>query len=465
MYESEVMILTGAGASIPCGVPGTAGMADRFEEEMQGTEYEDTYTLLRDLGASADVEDILELSNSILTFADDSVQNLVEKCVAPRGGSNPLDRFHSHWSDYESEIDDFRDKMFDWITDTCLEIDQSTARNIYTGIVRAAADRNVPVFTTNYDAVLDYVAREQDIPIVDNFVEDARGREFWDENLASFHGDGLRLVKIHGSIQWHADPDGTIEKFDHKVEKKEGGIPLERLLIFPTRFKDIYKRNYFPLYSTFTRSLGQAEVLIVIGHSLRDEYLRAAIRERLRRGDLSLVFVGPDFPAEEDLKESVTGQRERQIVYINRKVEEVHALLYQSLRDVPSRDIRSHLRQAREDLSRGRKDKISINDLPQYVEEGSEVEFEVEWDTVVGGGELTATYDPDKKKAYRWPLSLEPLDGGKEQLVVNGRQECSRRFKLTVPEEEVDKYRVRFVLEDVQGDEEDVVERVFTITS
>lgn len=463
MYKTDVMILTGAGASIPCDVPGMAGMARRFKDDSQGSQYADTYSLLRDLGASADVEDLLELSNSILTFTDEPVRDLVEVCVAPRGGKKTLRKFRGNLRDHETKVRAFRRRMFDWITDVCLQFDRATSEEIYSGIVDVAAENEVPIFTTNYDAVLDHVARELGISVVDNFFEDSRGRKFWDETLDSFHGSGLKLVKIHGSIQWHADPHETIEKLNYKALRNEEGEPLTRLLVFPTRFKDIYQRNYFPLYSAFTRTLGDASVLIVIGHSLRDEYLKAAIRERLGRGEFSLIFVGPDFPAREDLEAGVRGQRERQIVYLNRKVEHVYPLLYQTLKEIPPTEMRSHIRQASQELSRGTKDKIEIDDLPQWVREGERVQFKILWDTVVGGGELRAEVDPDKNRERSHTLTIRPLDGSEGRLVTNGRKKNTRPVELTVPKDGADSYRIRFILEDVRGQRSKIVSRVLRI--
>jgi hypothetical protein len=67
-------------------------------------------------------------------------------------------------------------------------------------------------------------------------------------------------------------------------------------VIAPTRFKDIYDQHFFALYSQFLADLATSRVLIVTGHSLRDDYLRAAIIERVRKKAFSLIVIAPQFP-------------------------------------------------------------------------------------------------------------------------------------------------------------------------
>lgn len=288
------MLLTGAGASVPVGVPAMAGMASAFKESLRSrSSLTDTYDLLLELGAKPDVESLLELSNTLSESLAGGVKQLYEEASSPRGGSRHLRQFRRRVADHRAEISTFRTALLKSITHMCLGFDREHARDLYGPLVADLARYGVPVFTTNYDAVLEEAAQSRQIPIKDNFVRSSRGRWFWDPSLNAFYGDGLRLVQIHGSIQWYRDPSGRVEKIRQPATVSIEGEPLDQLVIFPTRFKDIYSTNYFPLYSSYTRTLGQARVLIVIGHSLRDEYLTAAIRDRLRDESFSLVLIDP----------------------------------------------------------------------------------------------------------------------------------------------------------------------------
>lgn len=107
---------------------------------------------------------------------------------------------------------------------------------------------------------------------------------------------------MHGAVTWYAADNGIIEKIDHDTSINPLGQNIERIVVFPTRFKDIYEQHFFSLYSHFLSALSKAECLIVVGHSLRDEYLRASIIERHLIGDFQTIIIDPIFP-EQLLKE------------------------------------------------------------------------------------------------------------------------------------------------------------------
>ncbi len=62
-------------------------------------------------------------------------------------------------------------------------------------------------------------------------------------------------------------------------------------MITPTVFKDIYQPPYYTLYDRFQETLKKSKLLIIVGHSLRDEWLRGAIVEHLDKEGL-VVYVG-----------------------------------------------------------------------------------------------------------------------------------------------------------------------------
>lgn len=464
MYNSDIMFLTGAGASMPTGIPGMAGMASEFEEHVGGdNSLEDSYNLLLEFGASKDVEEILELANDVVAFPDSKLYQLVRQTVAPQGGKKKLRKLRSRLLENVGDTERLREELLDWITAVCLDFDRPTAEHIYSDIVHLAAEENLPVFTTNYDAVLDHVARDIDIPIVDNFVEGRHGRQFWDETLSSFHGEGLKLVKIHGSIEWHATEKGVIEKLHEPAPRNREGKDLTQLLIFPTRFKDIYQQNYFPLYTAFTRTLGNASTLIVIGHSLRDAYLLAAIRERLRDRSFKLVFVGPEFRAEEDLTRPVRGPTERRVTHVNRKVQDVYPLLLQAVKEIPPDRIHAHLQQAAKQLSRGRKDKVDVDNLQRYVLRDEVIEFDVTWETIVGGVRVAAELAPEKVWEASEEVDLIPVDGDEADLEVHGMDNGTCHVALKVPDAiDVDAYGLRIKLVDPAGEPVAKKDRVLT---
>lgn len=141
-------------------------------------------------------------------------------------------------------------------------------------------------------------------------------------------------------------------------------------------------------------ALGQASTLIVIGHSLRDEYLLAAIRDRLRDPVFRLIIVDPAFPAESELTAG-EGPSDSQIVHLRGGVEYLQSLLLQLLREPDPTRVFELASGAARLRKRIRKPKINIANLPAWVDGGSTQSIKIEVQTAVGGVLLEAQMELD----------------------------------------------------------------------
>lgn len=295
----EVIVLIGAGASQSLGIPAMGGMFDAFLRQPRATTSPDVRRICQmfvdKLGVDRDLEEFLLAVNTIVDTRSQSVWKLVEKTISPSMKGSRVEKHRTKLQEYMSEVKKARGQILDFMAKTCFQFKHEEARSMLTGFVRAAALKGFPVYTTNYDFALEYTAEENDITVHDNFVTKGR-RQIWNPDIKYPLGEGLTIVKLHGSVTWYQEDNGTIEKIDSYTIFNRAGQSVERLVVFPTRFKDIYEQHFFALYSHFLASLSSAKCLVVIGHSLRDEYLRAGIIERFRRKDLRLVVIDPLWP-------------------------------------------------------------------------------------------------------------------------------------------------------------------------
>lgn len=456
MFESDVILLLGAGASIPTGIPGMAGMAEDLDASLDsGSDAAKGLETLRSLSTPDDVEEFLQLANEVIAFAGSPLEELVVDCVSPREGSSMLDKYHRRLSQHADEVSAFRRELLSFINAVCLRFDRQKAKDIYGDIVKALYKNGIPVFTTNYDSLLDHVASQVGIPVADNFAPDQSGRRFfWDRSLKAFNSEGIPIVKMHGSITWHATPDGKVERIPIPAEINEEGRPLTRLMIFPTRFKDIYRQNYFPLYTAFTRTLATSRALVVIGHSLRDEYILAAIRERLRAAEFQIVVVGPGFPKRKELEEDVENASDR-IVHLRRGIQTVYPLVLQLLRDLSPNTVSARTREAADRLSRGETDKIRVSNMPQWVNEGESIQCDVEVDTVVGGGILKVWVEPNKNRKKRIYITPSFPDSRKNNWRIDGIRDEQVAIRFELPDE-LDPGRHRVVVAIERNEDEDI---------
>ena len=296
-HSDEVMILLGAGASQSLGIPAMGGMFDEFEKYARSKRKEDFRVcelFTEDLGVPRDLEEFLLAANAAIEFPDRSLFELVGKVVAPRAGEK-LKTYESRTRAEILKIEHTRNSILNFMSNKCFRFDRNLAVEQLTGLVKVVSKKGYPIFTTNYDFSVEHVAEENAVHLNDNFQERNR-RLLWDPNISFSNASGLTLVKLHGSVTWYLDKNKQIEKLDTPTSINRAGERVERLVVFPTRFKDIYDQSFFALYSKFLSALSSAKCLIVVGHSLRDEYLRAAIIERYRKGDFKILVIDPIWP-------------------------------------------------------------------------------------------------------------------------------------------------------------------------
>ena len=294
----EVVLLFGAGAPQSLGVPAMGGMFDEFTraaKSKSGDDWNVCELFVKVLGVPHDLEEFLLAANAAIEFPDRGLFKLVEKVVSPRAGEK-LKEFKSRTRAEISKIKHTRNSVLDFMSNKCFQFDRDLAVEQLTGLVKVVAKKGYPIFTTNYDFSVEYVAEENKVDLNDNFQERNR-RLLWDPNISFSKVPGLTLVKLHGSVTWYLDKSEQIEKLDTLTSINKAGNKVERLVVFPTRFKDIYEQSFFALYSKFLSALSNAKCLIVVGHSLRDEYLRAAIIERYRKADFKILVIHPKWPA------------------------------------------------------------------------------------------------------------------------------------------------------------------------
>ncbi len=406
------------------------GMAAEFKNHVKGTELQSTYDLLSTVGAKDDLEDLLQVANEISRFTGSPLKKLSEAAVAPREGK-ALGEFRRRLRTEIRSVETFRSDLIRWISHRCLTFDRERADFLFGAFVDRIATRGIRVFTTNYDAVLEEVAIRREIEISDNFISDGYGRLFWDDTLRGYEREGLRIVNMHGSVQWHASTDGRVEKIPQPADVNRERQELEQLLIFPTRFKDIYRRQFFPLYTHFTRALLEAKVLLVLGHSLRDEYLLAAVRERLRSGGFSVVLVDPLFSAETDLRNSMSDEQWN-VFHLKKPLEEARPIVNQFIAEKsPTRAVET-VAEAVDLLRRGRKDKIEMKDGDLWVRPGDTCTLTLNADTVIAGGTVRLWIDVGRNPKKRKDVSLS-LEGIDDTWAIDGVIRESRKAEWLVP--------------------------------
>jgi len=339
----EVIILTGAGISIPIGIPAMQGMFKAFmnrgDSGISADEKRACELFTKELGVAEDLEEFLVAANAITEFRSTSLSPLIERSISSRKNTKNITEYRQRLNAYEASTENLRKRILEFLSRKCFQFDRNEANRLFTGFVTSIAKKGYPVYTTNYDFSFEHVAIENGIQINDNFSPKGQ-RSLWNTSIDFPFGDALTIVKLHGSVTWYVDGEGAIEKIYSSTSINPVGKRIDRIVIAPTRFKDIYDQHFFALYSHFLTNLATSRVLIVTGHSLRDDYLRAAIIERVRKKDFSLVIIGPHFPSTlpEELRPARLGSA-GDITHVPYKFEEFAEDLASIIRHARPREI------------------------------------------------------------------------------------------------------------------------------
>ena len=163
-------------------------------------------------------------------------------------------------------------------------------------ITLARRQGSLPLATLNYDRSVEEVAQHQGYHY-DTGIETwlARGELEWGEN-------GLKLLKLHGSIDWVTSetrernqlPLTRISKIDPEKEERQRFQPA---IVFGEAGKLRSEGPYIELLLAWSAQLRQADTLLVIGYSFRDQHVNEVIArwfnaEPTRR----IILVDPSDP-------------------------------------------------------------------------------------------------------------------------------------------------------------------------
>lgn len=280
----RLTFLLGAGASFPYGIPMMRQFYLRFSEYI-AKQRAHCRPLLDTLTAGMDGAADLELL----------IQRL-EYVRAMRSGLAALGRDDDELRERIDLADELRGYLDAYLIETCEAFDRERVKSEFAPFVKLAHAQNATVFTTNYDRLVETAAAAADIPFADGFEPmSSRPEARWSGSFSQ----GLKLVKLHGSVSWYQE-EGSDDVFrlergyplpSHQYRLTHGNRALRPLMIIPTLEKAILSIPYATLFTQFTDTLRDTELLFVIGSSLRDEHLRNTIRERAN--NLHVVLIGP----------------------------------------------------------------------------------------------------------------------------------------------------------------------------
>jgi hypothetical protein len=310
--RAPILLLTGAGASVPLGRYTTLEFWRQFQAKLYGLPPEipeEAKQLAQQLAvwgapATTDIENVL----SLLQRNSADAERLRRDSFFMQ---SVLNNYADSMVRYESANELIRDMVQDEVISHYSTVDADEAAALYEPLIVDFRSwfqtiphigRTIPFFTLNYDRAVEAAASRLDVRCVDGLGEQRGATERrWNRERFERYEEGdqeitVVLVKLHGSVRWgwRGDIGGDIVELSAGVGRDPGHF--KHVVLYPTELpKPMYVEPFRTGYRIFRECLNHALVLFVIGCSLRDQEIRTSISDAMDDNtELHVVVLGPD---------------------------------------------------------------------------------------------------------------------------------------------------------------------------
>jgi hypothetical protein len=159
-------------------------------------------------------------------------------------------------------------------------------RTAYLAPLREWLVMNEPldIFSLNYDTVVEQFCKSDGIPCTDGFSQTGE----WQPDLYYRADSGVRLWKLHGSVNWASSESGWPHRAEtpgswrrHFHSPHTASATAEAALVWPAATKRLEK-SLSLLHSAFRNRLATCRLLVVAGYRFADEHIRSALIDNLQ---------------------------------------------------------------------------------------------------------------------------------------------------------------------------------------
>lgn len=298
------LVLLGAGASAHAGIPTSFGMTDAIRNRLGNSELAETMDFVCDSmsrrrspddPAQARRLDVEEVFSAVEMLAERETLEVSAFVETWSRGVERLERGGGAWTPGGANaFANLRDRM---VLELRRQVATTKKQVAYLAplVARAAEPGRATIATLNYDLSIERAGEANDIR-VDTGLRDwvATGRWGWPPF-------GVRLLKLHGSIDWAWVDDPTergrmpsrfvVESDDPEHDDRPPA------LIFGLRGKLRAEGPFLSALAAFEERAAEADRLIVIGYSFRDDHVNQVIRRwTFEDRGREIVVVDPNLP-------------------------------------------------------------------------------------------------------------------------------------------------------------------------
>ena len=282
------MVLTGAGASVPLGMPAMEGFFSLIETQH--------HPLAKEIiSAASQGSNDLEYLLGKLTFYETVL------------GEASRDKVFQTWVRFDtrrnlgSQAQELKEHVFERIVrryGRLSEAGTKLAAEIFLPFFRRllpAAETNppvIPIFTTNYDLTFEAISGgDRDFRICNGMRPE--GMSFrWDPDEYRNRDFNFAIFRMHGCSHWMKE-QGTDRIFYQESPDRRGRTYHEPCVLYPIPGKEnqIFDDPFRTGYWYFEQALAAASRIIIIGYSGRDPVIQAYLREALQKDSSKRLFI------------------------------------------------------------------------------------------------------------------------------------------------------------------------------
>ncbi len=287
----KILLFTGAGTSVELGVPAMRSMAEQFKNHLYDIKLP---------------QEILQKVEQFLAIQSNDMEHMIELIDQVEGGARAS-------SQLGEEVDEakiipykvIRQEAEWFVQHSCEQVKANAAVTMWTPTLRAAANMDLTIASTNYDRAIEISSSRLRLELFDGF-ETFEGKEIvpW-KGFNSNDNKQLRLLKLHGSTDWYHGPDLQVYKLRHPmplygrlgiVSESLPDVTFKSALVLPSREKKVTQPPFPDIGSEFRRFAEKADIAIFIGTSLRDPHIRDVCAKCANRIPTFVVSRSKNFP-------------------------------------------------------------------------------------------------------------------------------------------------------------------------
>ena len=359
--DTKITFLLGAGASAPSGIPTVDKLLSELWKRAKKIGREDLDRLAQwcnDRGIT-NIEDLLT-SAYISNFSarNPNITALLDYFIFSGGRELSEEEeyiFRRRRITRTAEIDvssisflqDTLQTLFGLLTSTMISASPNPTHEAIVDFIKEHP--NTSIITTNYDGCMDEALLKEKLPLKGTI----RGEN--EDNP-----EAVRLIKMHGSINWtYCESCQDVREFDllelkeiYDIDKlsypvlgickKCGGL-RRPLLVPPLSFKFLMFPNLIDIWNSARQSIEEADYLIVVGYSFSeaDTYITKIIsRSMTMKNTQKMIIVDPDYKLAPTLRDRfsahIDGFNEKRILKACGNAEEILPEILNSILDKKS---------------------------------------------------------------------------------------------------------------------------------